>query len=169
MLPLRGRCRLFYCRKGFYVEQPTEITPDSPAISDESEPLTGEDTQASDENATFIEKVDALDAILDSENVPIDEAPMPLPTPLEEESLLPEPAQEATETLPVVPVPSLVGCHGTYARPDGNCVTLIACTVISGTKDMARLSVEPSPGKTGFEVDASHSDELHPGSWRMAR
>lgn len=123
----------------------------------EAEVMTGVD------EPSFIEKTDALDAILDSENIPQDEPPMPLPTPLEED---PQPDIPGPEP---IPEPTIVGRYGTYARPDGNCVTLISCVVISGTKAMARLSVKPSPGKTGFEVDAPHAEELYAGSWRLAQ
>ena len=137
------------------MEDPTEVTPESPAISDEADPLTGEEAQALDETAPIVEPVESPADILDSE------APMPLPTPLEK-----DPQPDIPEPEPIHE-PSLIGCHGTYARPDGNCVTLISCVVLSGTKAMARLSVEPSPGKTGFEVDAPHAEELYAGSWRM--
>ena len=164
------------------MEEPTEVTPEAREISD------------------FIEKVDALDVILDSENVPSDESPaeivadfsrsvsfvdpalplaellkqddaepaMSLPTPLEEESVEPEPSTEPlTFSDPVQE--SLVGRFGTYARPDGNCITMIPCVVLSGTKIMARLQVAASPGKAAFEVDAPHAEELYAGSWRLAR
>ena len=166
------------------MEEPTEVTPESPSASD------------------FIEKIDALDVILDSENVAPDESPaaivadfarsvsfvdptlplaellkqddaepaMSLPTPLEEEPIVSEP-EPSTEPLAFSdPVQeSLVGRFGTYARPDGNCVTLIPCVVLSGTTAMARVQVAASPGKAAFEVDAPHAEELYAGSWRLAR
>ena len=146
------------------MEEPTEVTLEAPAISDEAEPLTGEDTHALDETAPIVEPVESPADILDSE-APM---PMPLPTPLEEEPVEPEPSTEPL-AFSDQEQESIVGRFGTYARPDGNCVTLIACTVLSGTKAMARLSVEPSPGKPGFEVDAPHAEELYAGSWRLAR
>lgn len=173
------------------MEEPTEVTPEAREISD------------------FIEKVDALDVILDSENVPSDESPaeivadfsrsvsfvdpalplaellkqddaepaMSLPTPLEvaptaaDGDHLPAPLTPIEQFLEpeIIPPPPIVGCHGTYARPDGNCITMIPCVVLSGTKAMARLSVDPSPGKAGFEVEAPHAEELYAGSWRLAR
>lgn len=113
---------------------------------------------------TFIEKLDALNAVLDSANVTEDESAA---IPLAPEPILPEPAIEP-DTLSPEPVERDVpsaGLPGVYARPDGANVTLIRCTVQGGTWEATRLSLAESPGKPSCEIVAPYSENGTPGTW----